>query len=140
MKRDSSNKQNQSQAYISTKGIFRPQLRCVTSISGFYNSKRGTLEVLVCNESQNDVTIHRNTRVGTFATLSESGTINRLYKLLKLDELTHLTAEQIDQVKALVTEFKQIVSEHEKDIGFFKFFIENFKIIIKTFNTLINEK
>ena len=45
------------------------------------------------------------------------GTINRLFKLLKLDELTHLTTEQIDQVKALVTEFKQIFSEHENDIG-----------------------
>ena len=45
------------------------------------------------------------------------GIINRNFKLLKLDELTHLTAEQIDQVKALVTEFKQIVSEHENDIG-----------------------
>ena len=29
----------------------------------------------------------------------------------------NLTAEQIDQVKALVTEFKQIFSEHENDIG-----------------------
>ena len=45
------------------------------------------------------------------------GTINRIFKLLRLDELTHLTTEQIDQVKALVTEFKQIVSEHENDIG-----------------------
>ena len=35
MKRGSSNKQNQSQAYISTTGIVHPQLRCVTSSSGF---------------------------------------------------------------------------------------------------------
>ena len=47
------------------------------------------------------------------------GTINHLFKLHKLDELTHLTAEQIDQVKALVTEFKQIFSEHEKRYRFY---------------------
>jgi hypothetical protein len=46
-----------------------------------------------------------------------NGTIDRLLKLLKLDELvTHLSARQIRGVKALVTESKQIFSENENDI------------------------
>ena len=66
MKHNSSNKKHRSQVYVSATGIVHPQLRKVSSNSGFYNSKRGTLDVLVCNDSDNDVLIHRNTKVGTF--------------------------------------------------------------------------
>ena len=145
------NRKQRTQAYTSTTGIVHPQLKNVSSSSGFYNSKRGTLEILVCNDSESEVMVHRNTKVGTFESVSDSfvGNINnclrshsrsksndntsnvidppterwagqhidRLFKLLKLDELAHLTAEQIAQVKSLVSEFKEIFSEGENDIG-----------------------
>lgn len=147
------------QSYISTTGIVHPKAIKITSSSGFYNSNRGSLHVLVCNETDKDVVFHRNSKIGTFETVSEdfvnninhclrahahrrdnmskqstvnsvdrehtlnherwSGNhINRLFELLKLDDLnTHLTAEQVEQVKLLVREFKDIFSEGENDIG-----------------------
>ena len=154
MKHKPNNRKYRTQAYISTTGIVHPQIKTVASSSGFYNSRRGIVEVLVCNDSESDVVIHRNMKVGTFDTLSHgfvnnvnnclrihsqrqpsedtvnnvdydeqpterwSGDqISRLFNLLKLDELIHLTAEQIEQVKSLVSEFKEIFSEGENDIG-----------------------
>jgi len=153
LKHNPHNRKYRSQAYISTTGIVHPQLKCVASSSGFYNSHRGTLDVLVCDDTKDEVIVHRNMKVGTFDTLSDSfvnnvnnclsihsrrqsnhiNTVNnvneqfnqrwcgkeidRLYKLLKLDDLTHLDAEQINQIKSLVTEFKQIFSESDDDIG-----------------------
>ena len=135
---NSSNKKHRSQVYVSATGIVHPQLRKVSSNSGFYNSKRGTLDVLVCNDSDNDVLIHRNTKVGTFDTISESfvnnvnncfrihanqrtceatvnsvsepeqpaerwsgDNINRLFKLLKLDELHHLLPSRLNRLNLL---------------------------------------
>jgi hypothetical protein len=48
LNRNLGNKKHRSQVYISRSGIVHPPLKCVTSGSGFYNSKRGILKVLVC--------------------------------------------------------------------------------------------
>ena len=150
-----SNNKHKALSYISTTGIFHPCLgnHSITCTSGFYNSARGKVDVLVCNDSDNDVIVHRKMNIGTFDTLPETfvnnvnncynmhsnkaramessphampneqrdrwqgDEIQRLFKLLKLDELDHLSAEQILHIKSLVTEFKQIFSESEDDIG-----------------------
>ena len=43
--------------------------------------------------------------------------IENLYNILKLQDLTHLSQTQLDQVKALVVKFKNFFSEGEDDIG-----------------------
>ena len=150
-----------AQSFISSTGIFSPNLQVKGSVvasDGFYNAKRGSLEVLVYNDSKSDAAIYRNARVGSFDTLSEhfinnvnscfsihdrrqsnsskanpepsinnvegnqkerwqGDNVHRLFKLLKLDDLQHLSAEQVSKVKSLIVEFKQIFSEGEDDIG-----------------------
>ena len=43
--------------------------------------------------------------------------IDELYKILKLDKLTHLSEGQRDRVKSLIAEFRDIFSEGEDDEG-----------------------
>ena len=43
--------------------------------------------------------------------------IDELYKILKVDELTHLSEGQRDRVKSLIAEFRDIFSEGEDDVG-----------------------
>lgn len=142
-----------SKCYISTTGLVHPSIKGGTYSSGFYNAHRGIVNVLVLNDSNEDLAVYRNMKVGTFDTVPEQfvnnvnncyslhsqrrhekasptnspesrerlrwqgDSINQLFKILKLDELRHLTAEQIRQVKALVAEFRQIFSENDDDIG-----------------------
>ena len=43
--------------------------------------------------------------------------IEDLYKILKIDEASHLTEGQRDRVKSLIAEFRDIFSEGEDDVG-----------------------
>ena len=43
--------------------------------------------------------------------------IDELYKILKIDELTHLTVKQLDDVKRLISDFRDIFAENEDDMG-----------------------
>ena len=159
-----------SKSYISATGIvdqrlFRDHRHALTANSGFYNSNKGSVDILVCNGSSNSIEISRRCKLGHFTTMTSKlvrslnnchmihsktvaekeqacneqphasrtettssmstpatqrwagSKLSDLFRLLKLDELTHLTAEQHEEVKRLVEEFRDIFSEGESDIG-----------------------
>ena len=154
-------------SYVTVTGVFSPnntvQNELLLSPGGFYNAKKGFVEILVRNNSGKTAEIIRNTKIGSFDTVNHNlvesinscyriqsrskfqsanvhstttspdhtrdpqgpvtkerwvgNKIEELYQLLKLDQLNHLTSDQISQVKALIHQYRDIFSEHDDDIG-----------------------